>query len=84
MTTIIITVIATYITEFMGSFTNDIIMPIINRDADNDNKPDIIELQEYKYKVNGITFKVGSFCSSLIKVVVAVVVLFILSKYTKK
>tara|TARA_Y100000389_G_C17310358_1_gene437659 strand:- start:10 stop:345 length:336 start_codon:yes stop_codon:yes gene_type:complete len=64
---IIVTVISTYVSKITQSFINDIIIPIIERDGDNDGKADIKKLQNYKLKCFGITFKIGSFLINLIK-----------------
>ena len=56
-----------FVNQLVFSFINDIIMPIIDRDGNNDNLPDINKIADFKVKVNGITFKVGAFILALIR-----------------
>ena len=84
MATIAATVMSTYVTELTTSFADDIILPIIYRDADGDGKADINSLKKYKIKTNGITFKVGNFITILLKVFVVFLVLFFVNKQFHK
>jgi large-conductance mechanosensitive channel len=76
---ITVVVIATFVNELVFSFINDLIFPIIERDGNNDNEPDINRLKHMTYKVNGITFKTGSFLVSLIKFCILLLILVIIS-----
>jgi len=80
MATIVATVMSTYVTQLTTSFADDIILPIIYRDADGDGNADINKLKDYKIKTQGITFKIGNFITVLIKVLVVFVVLFFINK----
>ena len=80
MATIVATVLSTYATELTTSFADDLILPIIYRDADGDGKADINALKKYKLKMSGITFKVGNFITVFLKVVVVFIVLFLINK----
>ena len=61
LSTIIATVMSTYITQLTTSFADDIVMPIIYRDGDGDGKADIKSLENTVMKVNGINIKIGKF-----------------------
>ncbi len=74
---ITIAVMAAFINQLVFSFINDIIIPIIDRDGDNDNEPDINKLSNYKLKVNGITFKTGAFLLALIRFILVLFFIFI-------
>ncbi len=74
---ITIAVMAAFINQLVFSFINDIIIPIIDRDGDNDNEPDINKLSNYKFKVNGITFKTGAFLLALIRFILVLFFIFI-------
>jgi large-conductance mechanosensitive channel len=76
---ITIAVLATFVNQLVLSFINDIIMPIIDRDGNDDNKPDINKIAEYKVKAGGITFRVGAFILALIRFVLLLFMLFIVS-----
>ena len=84
MPTIVATVLSTYATELTTSFSDDIILPIIYRDADGDGKADINALKKYNLKVSGITFKIGNFITVFLKVLVVFLVLFFVNKSFQK
>lgn len=84
MATIVATVMSTYVTELTTSFADDIILPIIYRDADGDGKADITALKTYKIKTSGITFKVGNFITILLKVFIVFMILFVINKFLTK
>lgn len=73
---ITIAVIAAFVNQLVFSFINDIIIPIIDRDGDNDNEPDINKLSNYKVKINGITFKTGAFILALIRFILVLFFVF--------
>jgi hypothetical protein len=84
---ITIAVVATFINQLVFSFINDIIMPIIDRDGNNDNEPDINKIANYVIKINGITFKIGAFILALIRFILVLffifIICYILIKYKK-
>lgn len=76
---ITIAVMSTFVNQLVMSFINDIIMPIIDRDGNNDNQPDINRIANYTITTNGITFKIGAFIVALIRFVLLLFMIFILS-----
>jgi len=82
--TVIATIISTYITNLSLSFTNDILLPIINRDGDGDGKSDISKYENYVFKIFDINFRVGNFCLELFKFFIITYLMFFLSKTFKK
>jgi large-conductance mechanosensitive channel len=76
---ITIAVLATFVNQLVLSFINDIIMPIIDRDGNDDNKPDINKIADFKVKAGGITFRVGAFILALIRFILLLFMLFIVS-----
>tara|TARA_A100001015_G_C14815874_1_gene642682 strand:+ start:406 stop:705 length:300 start_codon:yes stop_codon:yes gene_type:complete len=81
LSTIIATVMSTYITQLTTSFADDIVMPIIYRDGDGDGKADIKSLENTVMKVNGIKIKIGKFLVVLLKVTIIFVTLYLCKKY---
>jgi len=75
---ITIAVLSSFVNQLVFSFINDIIMPVIDRDGNNDNQPDINKIVDYKVKTGGITFKVGAFILALIRFILLLFILFIL------
>lgn len=81
LSTIIATVMSTYITQLTTSFADDIVMPIIYRDGDEDGKADIKSLENTIMKVNGVKIKIGKFLVVLLKVTIIFVTLYLFKKY---
>ena len=81
--TVIATIISTYITNLSVSFTNDILLPIINRDGDGDGEKDIDKYENYILKIYNINFRVGSFCVEIFKFMIITYLMFIISKLFK-
>ena len=75
---ITIAVIASFVNQLVISFINDIIMPIIDRDGDNNNQPDINKIANYTIKTWGITFRIGAFIIALIRFILLIFIIFIL------
>ncbi len=75
---ITIAVMSAFINQLLFSFINDIIVPIIDRDGNNDDEPDINKLNNFTLKIAGITFKVGAFILALIRFIVLIFILFII------
>jgi large-conductance mechanosensitive channel len=75
---ITIAVLSSFVNQLVFSFINDIIMPVIDRDGNNDNQPDINKIADYQVKTGGITFKVGAFILALIRFILLLFILFIL------
>jgi large-conductance mechanosensitive channel len=82
-TTILATVISTYITELGISFSDNLILPIIDQDLDGDGEPDIGKLKNLVINVGGCKLKLGEFIITFIKVSVMFIVIFILQKQGK-
>ncbi len=72
-----IAVVSMFVNQLVFSFINDIIMPVIDRDGNDDNNPDINKIADYNIKVGGITFKIGAFIIALIRFVLVMFFLFI-------
>jgi large-conductance mechanosensitive channel len=73
-----IAVISAFANNLIHSFINDIILPIIDRDGNSDNDPDINKLNNFTINFYGITFKVGAFIIALIKFIILLFILFII------
>ena len=79
-TTILATVISTYITELGVSFSDNIILPIIDQDLDGDGKPDIGKLKNLVINIGRCKLKIGSFIITLTKVLLMFVLIFFIQK----
>lgn len=68
-----------YITE---SLFNNIILPIINKDSDNDGEADVKKFENYKKNIYGIEFKIGKFILDGVKFLIMIYCLFIIARFT--
>lgn len=68
---------AKYLTD---SLLNDIIMPVINRDVNNDGIDDIDVLKNYKIKVLGAEIKIGNFLITIIKHIIIISIIYLIYK----
>jgi len=79
--TAIATIFSKLITDVSYSFIDNILLPIINIDVNNDGKADINDFKNKIININGIHLKLGPFAIELIKFIAIMFILFMLSKY---
>ena len=80
---IVSTIIGFKTQELVESIIDNLILPIINRDADGDGESDINTLKKIKFKFSGITISIGSFILSLIKYILIIFLVYIFQKVFK-
>lgn len=77
MANIVLTLLSTFLTEFLMSFLDNIVSPLIdfNKDGIEDSK----NLSSYTITNNGKEIKLGNFLLSLIKliIIILIIVLFV-------
>jgi large-conductance mechanosensitive channel len=78
--TAIATIFSKIITDLSYSFIDNILLPIINIDLDDDGKSDINNIKNKIINLYGISFKVGPFVIEIIKFVCILLMLFYFSK----
>lgn len=78
--TVVATIISTYVTELGISFSENVLLPIIDQDIDGDGKPDKIKLNKIIIEVYGCKLKIGEFLITLFKVFLMFIIIFILQK----
>ena len=78
--TIVATIISSYITELGISFSDNIILPIIDQDLDGDGKPDIGKLKNLVINVGKCKLKLGEFFITFTKVLLMFIIIFIIQK----
>lgn len=81
--TIVATVLSSYITELTSSFTDDLILPVLNLDLDGDGKSDIKSIKKIKIQYKGMVINIGNFILTFIKVSIIFIVLFYINKLAK-
>lgn len=78
--TILATVMSTYITELGVSFSDNLILPIIDQDLDGDGKPDIGKLKNIVFNIGRCKLKVGQFLITFTKVILMFVIIFMIQR----
>lgn len=77
------TIFSQFITELFHSFTNDLIMPMLNLDINKNNVNDVTELKDIKIKFYNIEFKVGSFLISFVRFVIVGCILLMINRHKR-
>ena len=77
-TIIMASIISTYWLEFINSFTDDIIIPILNFDLNKDGKADLKSIKDFKIKTFGVELKIGNLIYTLIKTSFILCIIFLL------
>ena len=72
-----------YMESVTTSFFDNIILPIINRDSDNDGKKDIHKFEDIIINISGIKMKIGRFLIDIFKFFMILYVLFLISRLTR-
>ena len=78
---IITTVLSFKAQDLIESIITNIILPVVERDADNDGQADIKKLETFKYNIWGITFNIGTFLIALLRYCIIIVLIFLFQLY---
>lgn len=73
-------VLSDRINDVTNSFVDNLVMPIINRDANRDGIKDIKQFEEKQITILGVDFNVGKIVISTFKFLLVTYILFIISK----
>lgn len=83
LVTIIATLLSTNITTISKSLMNNIIIPLINIDLNNDGVPDRQNLQQLVININGAKIKIGEFILTIIEFFLILIIIFTINKLSK-
>ena len=67
-----------HINELINSLVNNLLLPIINRDADGDGKKDIKKIENIEFKFLKIKFTIGKLLVDIIKFILVTVVIYLI------
>lgn len=80
-----VAILSAFINELIGSFINDIIFPLFERDEDKDMYPDLrTKMYNLTFNLNGKTIRYGSFLYSLIRFIILIIIIYIVVLLVKK
>ncbi|VVU94707.1 hypothetical protein CPAV1605_432 [seawater metagenome] len=82
--TIVATMISQRISDLSNSFIDNLIIPVLDRDADGDGEADIKDLKKYKINFLGIKFRVGEFFIVLLKFMIILFIAYQINKIMSK
>ena len=83
LVTIIATILSSNITMLTTSLMDNIIMPIINIDLNNDGTPDRENLENWIVNFKGAEIKVGQFILTSIEFIFILIVIYLINKFSK-
>jgi large-conductance mechanosensitive channel len=84
ITTIIATILAANISTLTKSLMDNILMPLINIDINNDGEADRDTLKKFYIKFRGVDIKIGEFILTLIEFSIILFIIYYLHKLSKK
>lgn len=84
LTTIIATILAANISTLTKSLMDNILMPLINIDINNDGEADRDTLKKFHIKFRGVDIKIGEFILTLIEFTVILFIIYSIHKLSKK
>lgn len=84
LATAIAAVLSDRISDLTNSVVDNIIMAIVNRDADNDGKADVKSLENKEIIIFNIRFKYGKVLMALIRFIIITYVIFVISMIIKR
>lgn len=84
LTTLIGTVLASNITLLTKSFMDNIIMPVINMDLNNDGEPDRETLEKFEIHFGGIDMKIGKFLLTIIEFSIILLIIYTINNIAQK
>ena len=67
-----------HINELINSLVNNLLIPIINRDGDNDGKKDIKKLENLEFKLFKIRFTIGKLLIDILKFTLVTIVIYMI------
>ena len=77
-------VLSERISDLINACIDTLVMPVIDRDADNDGIKDIKKLEEKVIEIHGIKFTIGKLFTSIIKFILVTYIVFIVSRMVRK
>lgn len=84
VSSVIATVVALNVHDISQSFSNDIVIPLLDRDLNNDGEPDIDIIKNMVIKITGVDLKVGQFLIKIMRMIIVIFVISILFKLYEK
>ncbi len=81
--TAVATVLSASIQEVSEGFINCIVMPMIDRDIDNDGIEDIKTYKDITIRWNGMTFALGKFIYTVIKFFLILIIMYLMATVIK-
>ena len=83
-TIVIASILSEKLSEFITSVIDNLVLPVINRDADGDGKSDIKIVEDYELVISGMKLKPGKVLMSLIRCIIITYLMFIIIKVSEK
>lgn len=84
LASVIGTVIALNANEMAKSLADDVIIPIFDRDLDDDGRPDVNIIKNFKVSITGVPVRMGEFLLKLLRFIIICIIIFAIYLLIKK
>lgn len=82
--TIIATILSSNVTTLTKSLMDNLILPLVNIDLNNDGIPDRQNLEDWVVDFKGAKIKIGKFMLTFIEFFLIMIIIFFINKLSKK
>lgn len=84
MSSVIGTIIALNANDMAKSLADDVIIPIFDRDLDDDGRPDVNIIKNFKVTITGVPVRMGEFLLKVLRLLIIIVIVFLVYMIFKK
>lgn len=84
MSSVIGTIIALNANDMAKSLADDVIIPIFDRDLDDDGRPDVNIIKNFKVTITGVPVRMGEFLLKVLRLLIIIVIVFLVYMIFKR
>ena len=84
MSSVIGTIIALNANDMATSLADDVIIPIFDRDLDDDGRPDVNIIKNFKVTITGVPVRMGEFLLKVLRLIIIIVIVFLVYMIFKR
>jgi len=84
MSSVIGTIIALNANDMAKSLADDVIIPIFDRDLDDDGRPDVNIIKNFRVTITGVPVRMGEFLLKVLRLLIIIVIVFLVYMIFKR
>ena len=84
MSSVIGTIIALNANDMATSLADDVIIPIFDRDLDDDGRPDVNIIKNFKVTITGVPIRLGQFLLKVLRLLIITIIVFLVYMIFKR